>query len=183
MTRSLPTIADQGPEELGPLMAELVKPYLPAFAQIMHGDIVEVEFDENGNQVSYIAYVEGVAEPVRVFRNLVTGVPVTDILLEVGANVVVLRMPEGQYVLFQAGDAVHLSLFGGTVPLIKTEPLLRELRRMNARLEAALNALTSWTPVPSDGGAALKAAVTAALVGKQEADPDAPDMTNPKVLH
>lgn len=50
------------------------------------------------------------------------------------------------------GDA-----FGG---MVKVEELVRELNALKAELNTVKSILTAWVPVPSDGGAALKTALT-----------------------
>jgi hypothetical protein len=68
--------------------------------------------------------------------------------------------------------------FGG---LTKTQELKTQLDKTNAVLQAVVDSLSSWTPVPSDGGAALKAFFVAAVAGKTKGDYS--DIENEKVTH
>jgi hypothetical protein len=57
--------------------------------------------------------------------------------------------------------------FGG---LTKTLELKTQIEKSNEVLQIIMQTLTTWTPVSSDGGAALKAAVISALAGKAVGD-------------
>ncbi len=50
--------------------------------------------------------------------------------------------------------------------LIKIEELISELKKVNEFLKTMKDTFTNWTPVASDGGAALKTAMVAALQTK-----------------
>lgn len=50
--------------------------------------------------------------------------------------------------------------------LIKINELKTQLDKTNAMVNAMATALTTWTPVPADGGAALKTLATSQLAGK-----------------
>jgi hypothetical protein len=65
--------------------------------------------------------------------------------------------------------------------MIKIETLKTELAKTNALLDAIKNVLTTWIPVPSDGGAALKAAATSALASLTSGDFSS--IENNKVKH
>lgn len=52
---------------------------------------------------------------------------------------------------------------GGFGGLTKTQELKLQLDKTNAVVNAIKNALTTWTPIPNDGGAALKTAAIAAI--------------------
>jgi hypothetical protein len=182
MTRSLPTFADTGPEELGPLLAQLVEPFLPTYARLVHGEVTALEPAFEGGE-AYLLTVDGTGEGVRILRQQVSGVGCFNIELEVGSKVVLLTLPDDQYLPIALADVKGLSLLGGTDQLINSTPILRELNRMNDRLEAIATALLTWVPVPLDGGAALKAAATAGLAPKPLANLSAPDLKNPKITH
>ena len=53
--------------------------------------------------------------------------------------------------------------FGG---LVKAPELKTQLDKTNAVVLALMQTLLTWAPVPGDGGAALKLAITSALAGK-----------------
>jgi hypothetical protein len=65
--------------------------------------------------------------------------------------------------------------------MIKIQTLITELNKSNALLSAIKNVLTSWVPVPSDGGAALKVAATTALASLSPGDFSS--IENDKVKH
>ena len=56
-----------------------------------------------------------------------------------------------------------VKLNGDSEKAIKGDTAKIELENNNQRLENIITALEQWTPVPSDGGAALKLLITAAL--------------------
>lgn len=68
--------------------------------------------------------------------------------------------------------------FGG---LTKTQELKTQLDKTNEVLQAVVNSLTSWTPVPSDGGAALKAFFASEIVGKSVGNYS--NIENDKITH
>jgi hypothetical protein len=53
--------------------------------------------------------------------------------------------------------------YGG---LTKTQTLKTEIDKLNVQLQAVITTLTGWAPAAGDGGAALKTAIIAAMVGK-----------------
>jgi len=54
--------------------------------------------------------------------------------------------------------------------LVKLPVLQEEVAKLNAFLNAIKQTFQTWVPVPQDGGAALKAAMNAALASQQTAD-------------
>lgn len=71
-----------------------------------------------------------------------------------------------------AFSAVTETLFNGgdNGGLINIETLKTELQKTNDVVNALVNSLTGWTPVPNDGGAALKAYAAGQLAGKVTGD-------------
>ncbi len=65
--------------------------------------------------------------------------------------------------------------------LINIQTLIEELNKTNDVVNTIVNALTSWTPVGGDGGAALKLYASTHLAGKVVGDFS--DMEDIKVLH
>lgn len=53
--------------------------------------------------------------------------------------------------------------YGG---LTKTQELQTQINKLNAQLQAVVTTLQTWTPVPNDGGSALKVAFASAIAGK-----------------
>lgn len=79
--------------------------------------------------------------------------------------------PEG--IVFNGGN------LGG---LIKVEELTTKLNTIEQDINSLKQALSTWTPIPSDGGAALKAAVTS-WAGKQLQKSKRGDYEDPNVKH
>jgi hypothetical protein len=59
---------------------------------------------------------------------------------------------------------------GSNEGLVKLPVLQQEIAKLNSYLNAIKQTFSTWVPVPSDGGAALKAAMNAALSSQQGAD-------------
>lgn len=72
-------------------------------------------------------------------------------------------------------------LDGSNEGLVKLPVLQNEVAKINNFLTAIKNTFTNFVPVPSDGGAALKTAMNAALASQQTADLS--DAGNDKILH
>ena len=64
--------------------------------------------------------------------------------------------------MFSEVDEVHLAgaEYGG---IVKVENLTSKLNNIENNINNLITAITAWVPVPSDGGAALKVALTAWL--------------------
>lgn len=54
--------------------------------------------------------------------------------------------------------------------LVKLPELRAEINKLNSFLNAIKQTFSSWTPIPNDGGSALKAAMSSALASEQTAD-------------
>jgi hypothetical protein len=65
--------------------------------------------------------------------------------------------------------------------LINIQTLITELNKTNALVNAIKDSLSNWTPVPNDGGAALKTYAGTQMAGK--ATGDFSDMEDDKVKH
>lgn len=52
----------------------------------------------------------------------------------------------------------------------KTQELKTQIDKLNAQLQAVIDSLKNWTPVPNDGGAALKTYFGTAISGKDPGD-------------
>ncbi|WP_286747844.1 hypothetical protein [Roseivirga sp. UBA1976] len=73
-------------------------------------------------------------------------------------------------------------MFGGeNGGLTITPKLVEELNKTNARIDAIVESLTGFMPVPNDGGAALKTYANAQLAGK--ANGDFSEIENEKIRH
>ena len=82
--------------------------------------------------------------------------------------------------MFSAIDGIELN--GNTWSLIKAEVFLTEIEKLKETVDALVQALNvSWTPVPNDGGAALKTVITSALIGKTTGDYS--DVKNETIKH
>lgn len=78
---------------------------------------------------------------------------------------VVIRC-QGEASIEVASDGKVILNGGDHGGLVKIQELVTNLNRNVAMLSAMKTAFSSWSPVPTDGGAALKAVMTAALAGK-----------------
>jgi hypothetical protein len=78
----------------------------------------------------------------------------------------VLKLDTGaELVASQGGEvAINGDQYGG---LVKVNELRTELQKVNTFLTALRTAISSAIPVPNDGGAALKIAITNAIAGQQ----------------
>lgn len=63
----------------------------------------------------------------------------------------------------------------------KTRELKTQLDKLNDQLQAVISSLTNWTPIPNDGGAALKTYFATQIFGKTEADFN--DIENTIITH
>lgn len=92
-----------------------------------------------------------------------------------------IRVKIGEVGFFLDADGMVFNggKFGG---LVKVEELKSELKKITDYLAAIKQVFgTSWVPVPSDGGAALKAAMNAAIGSRQL--PDFGRIEDKKVQH
>lgn len=71
---------------------------------------------------------------------------------------------------FKITDGLIQANDGSNGGLTITPELKKQLDKTNTVLTAIANTLQTWTPVAGDGGAALKAAIIAALTGKTVGD-------------
>lgn len=83
-------------------------------------------------------------------------------------------------VMFSAVDEITL-LDGSYGGLTKTQELKTQLDKTNDVVQALVDSLKNWTPVPNDGGAALKTFFNTTLGGKVKGDFG--DIENPKITH
>ncbi|PHN00635.1 hypothetical protein [Flavilitoribacter nigricans] len=65
--------------------------------------------------------------------------------------------------------------------LVKLPDLRTEIDKLNSFLNTIKQTFSSWTPVPNDGGSALKAAMSSALSSEQLADLS--EVGNDKIKH
>jgi hypothetical protein len=87
-------------------------------------------------------------------------------------SIVIVQMiseAEGYIAMFSELESIQFldGSFGG---LTKTLELKTQIEKSNEVLQIIMQVLTTWTPVSSDGGAALKAAAISALAGKAVGD-------------
>jgi len=64
---------------------------------------------------------------------------------------------------------------------VKAEEIQTQLYKLDNQLQAVITSLKNWTPVPNDGGAALKTYFAAQIVSNERADFD--DIINENVKH
>lgn len=117
------------------------------------------------------------------------------VLPENGANVLVVAMGNEYYMLqtdkakrvwmstegvsMEMGEFIVLNDAEEGIPML---PKLREqIEKINTFLDEIRQVFNAWTPVPNDGGAALKAQMITALAGLQLADLSDAQVGNPNV--
>lgn len=103
---------------------------------------------------------------------------------EVNSSVLVARIGNDVSTRFViAFSKVVQTLFNGgeNGGLVNWPDVKAELDKTNAVVQAIVDTLTGWTPVPNDGGAALKAYFPTQLGAKVVGDFD--DKEDDKVLH
>ncbi|WP_215492787.1 hypothetical protein [Porphyromonas bobii] len=88
-------------------------------------------------------------------------------------HLVVLSMDRAEEVIINGGE------LGG---LIKVQELTKKLNTLEREINDIKQVLSSWTPVPNDGGASLKAAV-ASWAGKRLTPSRREDYEDTKVTH
>lgn len=80
------------------------------------------------------------------------------------------------------GSVSKIVINGGSKGgLINIQTLIEQLNKTNEVVNAIKNSLTGWTPMPNDGGAALKTYATSQIGSK--ATGDFSNMEDNKVLH
>jgi len=95
---------------------------------------------------------------------------------------VIVRGPNGFNMVLDAHGNVALN-GGHNGGLVNLPMLLTELTKLDAQVQAIATALTSWVPVPNDGGAALKT-VASGLLNPLPAPDFAPGpLTDNKITH
>ena len=84
-----------------------------------------------------------------------------------GSTVLLAKISDFDFAVIMFSELSEVKFLDGSFGgLTKTKELKTQLDKSNEVLQLIAQALTTWTPVSNDGGAALKAAVTAALAGK-----------------
>jgi len=152
--------------------------------------LLKIMAGEVGPAVSLLAQVKSVNEAT--FTCVLTdddGLEFTDVLLrpvvdgnesvtlipKVNTWALAIRMEDGDdWMIISVGEVqkIHTKCDevvynGGTNGgLVNWPDAKAQLDKSNAVLQGILTAITSWTPVPSDGGAALKTLLTTNLAGK-----------------
>jgi len=91
----------------------------------------------------------------------------------------VLSVGEAQKVLLKCDEVVIND--GSKGGLVNWPDTKTQLDKNNAVVQALVNAVTNWTPVPNDGGSALKTLMTAQLAGKTLGSYE--DLEDTKVKH
>jgi len=84
-------------------------------------------------------------------------------------SVILVAIVDGtqQYIMIQASELDGMELNGSEFCLVKGEELKTEITKLQETVAAIVSAFKSWQVLGADGGAALKAAMTTALSGKE----------------
>lgn len=89
---------------------------------------------------------------------------------------------DNTYFVLAVSDVSKVVMFGGyNGGLINIQTLITELNKTNDLLNAIKDSLANWTPVASDGGAALKTYAAGQMAGKVTGDFSL--MEDVKVVH
>ncbi len=101
---------------------------------------------------------------------------------KVGSIVVVDPITDFEFVVVMFSDIDEITLLDGSFGgLTKTQELKTQLDKTNEVVQAIVDTLQQWTPVPNDGGAALKAFFPTKLLAKVVGDYS--DIENEKIIH
>lgn len=84
-----------------------------------------------------------------------------------GSMVLIAQIEDtDDFVLLITEEIDEVYLAGNKYSLVNGEELKKEIEKTNQVLDLIVSAFNSWTVVPNDGGAALKALISTALSGK-----------------
>lgn len=84
-----------------------------------------------------------------------------------GSMVLIAQIEDSDdFVLLITEEIEEVYLVGNKYSLVKGEELKKEIEKTNEVLDLIVSAFNSWTVVPNDGGAALKALISSVLTGK-----------------
>lgn len=136
-----------------------------------------------GDKRLRLATVIGVSGNTCDVRTIETDAEIGDVRLQadssngvlivpvIGSVVIVAPLYDAEFIvlMYSAVDSIKM-LDGSYGGIVKAPELKTQLDKTNEMVNAIANALTTWTVVPNDGGAALKAAAAAALAGKEVGD-------------
>ena len=137
----------------------------------------------NGDKRLRLATVIGVSGNTCDVRTIDTDAEIGEVRLQadasngvlivpvVGSVVIVAPLYDAEFIvlMYSAVDSIKM-LDGSYGGLVKAPELKTQLDKTNEVVNAIVNALTTWTPVANDGGAALKTAATAAIGTKVVGD-------------
>lgn len=80
---------------------------------------------------------------------------------KIGSNVSLIYAVKQDAIIVQCSDLDGIEFFGGQLGgLVKVNDLVTRLNNIETDIKNLKQAFSSWTPVPSDGGAALKGVST-----------------------
>jgi hypothetical protein len=142
------------------------------------GSVVEVDVDERTCVVDpvdtgedgrfYGVRIQGsIGAGAGVFMSPTIGSYVVVTMLNEATGFVSI-MSEVDEILIDCDSVVFNG--GNNGGLINISDLTTEIQKLNANFNALANAFNTWVPVPTDGGAALKAIITPVVSSFQSAD-------------
>jgi len=100
-----------------------------------------------------------------------------------GGVVFVKQAQNGVYYIAFFSEIESVVLMGGANGgVVKVDNLVSELKKISDNLNQLKTIFTAWTPVPSDGGAALKASVLS-WANVNVTPPNKNDLENSKFKH
>lgn len=133
--------------------------------------VVELTDETEISDVRLKAAIDGVQDGIVQIPAVDSTVLVASIGNKVSVRCIIM-VSEVSEVLINGGDN------GG---LINIQTLIAELNKTNAVVDALKDSLLNWTPVPNDGGQALKTYAGTQLAGKDTGDFS--NMEDEKVKH
>lgn len=79
------------------------------------------------------------------------------VIPKTGSVVFAKKAENGTYYITQYSEIEKIVMFGGELGgMVKINQLVEKLNNVEQELNKIINALNSWTPLPNDGGSALK---------------------------
>jgi hypothetical protein len=99
----------------------------------------------------------------------------------VGSQVTIIGSTFVEFTVIQYSEVDEIVMRGGDLKgLVVLDKLVDRLNKIEDDINSIKTAFTGWTPVPNDGGAALKAA-SASWAGQRLTDTQASDIENTKI--
>jgi hypothetical protein len=186
------------PELMGRMIAQIARDYGLPMPQVNYGTVLRTDAEA----LTALVNIQSESGDLEVTASVRYATDAADsgiiAMPSIGASVSMLNL-EGQYFIFESSslssfkvgvqnaglvcDGIRWQFNNGSRVLPDTEKLLAEIRKLNEQVSTIIQTLTAWAPIAGDGGAALKAAATAALQPLPKPDFNNPELVNNNILH